>query len=67
MRRISEMGYTLDLSAKPIEQIATEGYDVQYGARPLRRAIQRIIEDPICEMLLTGDDEGIAEDKVIRL
>ena len=67
MRRISEMGYTLELSDKTIEQIATEGYDVQYGARPLRRAIQRIIEDPICEMLLTGDDEGIAEDKVIRL
>ena len=67
MRRISEMGYTLELSDKTIEQIATEGYDVQYGARPLRRAIQRIIEDPICEMLLTGDNEGIAEDKVIRL
>ena len=55
LRRITEMGYTLHLSDETIERIATEGYDVQYGARPLRRAIQRIIEDPICEMLLAGD------------
>ena len=67
LRRIKEMGYTLELSDKTIEQIATEGYDVQYGARPLRRAIQRIIEDPICEMLLAGHSEGIDENRVIRL
>lgn len=67
LRRIKEMGYTLELSDKTIEQIATEGYDVQYGARPLRRAIQRIIEDPICEMLLTDLPEGISQDKVIKL
>jgi ATP-dependent Clp protease ATP-binding subunit ClpC len=67
LRRIKEMGYTLELSDKTIEQIATEGYDVQYGARPLRRAIQRIIEDPICEMLLAEHPEGIDENRVIRL
>lgn len=67
LRRIAEMGYTLELSDTTIEQIATEGYDVQYGARPLRRAIQRIIEDPICEMLLAEHPEGIGKDKVIRL
>ncbi|MBQ5643157.1 MAG: ATP-dependent Clp protease ATP-binding subunit [Bacteroidaceae bacterium] len=67
LRRIKEMGYTLELSDKTIEQIATEGYDVQYGARPLRRAIQRIIEDPICEMLLTDLPEGISQDRVIKL
>ena len=67
LRRIKEMGYTLELSDKTIEQIATEGYDVQYGARPLRRAIQRIIEDPICEMLLAEHSEGIDENRVIRL
>lgn len=66
LRRIKEMGYTLELSDKTIEQIATEGYDVQYGARPLRRAIQRIIEDPICEMLLAEHPEGIDENRVIR-
>ena len=67
LRRIKEMGYTLELSEDTIRKIATEGYDVQYGARPLRRAIQRIIEDPICEMLLSDKADGIAEDKVIRL
>ena len=67
LRRIKERGYTLELSDKTIEQIATEGYDVQYGARPLRRAIQRIIEDPICEMLLAEHPEGIDENRVIRL
>lgn len=67
LRRIAEMGYTLELSDKTIEKIASEGYDVQYGARPLRRAIQRIIEDPICEMLLADTPESVAEDKVIRL
>lgn len=67
LRRIAEMGYTLELSDKTIEKIASEGYDVQYGARPLRRAIQRIIEDPICEMLLADTPKMVAEDKVIRL
>ena len=67
LRRIKEMGYTLELSDKTIDQISTEGYDVQYGARPLRRAIQRIIEDPICEMLLAEHPEGIDENRVIRL
>ncbi len=55
MRRIREMGYTLELSQDTIDRIATEGYDVQYGARPLRRAIQRIIEDPICERLMNNE------------
>ena len=58
MRRISEMGYTLELSEGTKQQIVSEGYDVQYGARPLRRAIQRIIEDPVCEMILTDQIEG---------
>lgn len=67
LRRIAEMGYTLQLSDETIEKIASEGYDVQYGARPLRRAIQRIIEDPICEMLLADTPDSISEDKIIRL
>lgn len=63
MRRIAEMGYTLEISDSTKQQIVAEGYDVQYGARPLRRAIQRIIEDPVCEMIL----EERIEDKVIRI
>lgn len=52
MRRIKEMGYTLRLKKETRARIAREGYDVQYGARPLRRAIQRIVEDPLCERLM---------------
>ena len=63
LRRISEMGYTLEISDSTKQQIVAEGYDVQYGARPLRRAIQRIIEDTVCEMIL----EERIEDKVIRI
>ena len=63
MRRISEMGYTLEISESTKQQIVADGYDVQYGARPLRRAIQRIIEDPVCEMIL----EEKIEDKVIKI
>ena len=63
LRRISEMGYTLEISDSTKQQIVAEGYDVQYGARPLRRAIQHIIEDPVCEMIL----EERIEDKVIRI
>ncbi len=67
LRRIREMGYTLELSDKTIERIATEGYDVQYGARPLRRAIQRIIEDPICEILLSDVSESDNADSPRKL
>lgn len=63
VRRISEMGYTLEISEKTKGRIVAEGYDLQYGARPLRRAIQRLIEDPICEMLLANQIEG----QVIKL
>ena len=63
VRRISEMGYKLEISEKTKDRIVAEGYDLQYGARPLRRAIQRLIEDPICEKLLANQIEG----QVIKL
>ena len=63
-RRIFEMGYELELSPESMERIVTEGYDVQYGARPLRRAIQRLIEDPVCEMLLS---EEVMQEKTIKI
>ena len=37
------------------ELLAKEGYDRQFGARPLRRAVQRLIEDPLAERILLGD------------
>lgn len=54
MDRTKELGYGIKLSDEAKEFVALKGYDVQFGARPLKRAIQNYIEDGICEMLLDG-------------
>ena len=56
-KRISDLGYTIDLSDEAKEFVATKGYDVQFGARPLKRAIQTYIEDGVCERIVNGDIE----------
>lgn len=53
-KRIEELGYKIQITDKAKEFIAKKGYDVQFGARPLKRAIQTYIEDGVCELLLTG-------------
>jgi len=53
--RISEVGYNLKISTKLKEHLIKSGYDEKYGARPLNRAIQRYVEDPIAERMLDGD------------
>lgn len=53
-KRIEELGYKILITDKAKEFIAKKGYDVQFGARPLKRAIQTYIEDGVCELLLTG-------------
>ena len=53
-KRINELGYKLEITDKAKEFVATKGYDVQFGARPLKRAIQTYIEDGVCELLLDG-------------
>ncbi len=45
----------LEVTAAAKDRIITEGYDPQYGARPMRRAIQRLIQDPLALKLLNGD------------
>ena len=54
-KRIEGMGYKLEISDEAKEFVATKGYDVQFGARPLKRAIQNYIEDGICERILDGN------------
>ncbi len=54
-RRVADLGYTLTISDEAKEFVATKGYDVQFGARPLKRAIQTYIEDGLCERLLGGE------------
>lgn len=52
--RVHDMGYGIQITDKAKELVATKGYDVQFGARPLKRAIQTYIEDGVCELLLGG-------------
>ena len=61
-KRVEELGYKLEITDKAKEFVATKGYDVQFGARPLKRAIQTYIEDGVCELLL--DDKLKAGDTI---
>ncbi|MEM9338404.1 MAG: ATP-dependent Clp protease ATP-binding subunit [Bacteroidota bacterium] len=57
--RITDLGYKVELSKKAKEFLAEKGYDPQYGARPLTRAIQKHLEDPVAEEILKGEiNEG---------
>jgi len=53
--RISDLGYQIKLTDAAKEFIAEKGYDSNFGARPLKRAIQKYLEDPIAEEILKGD------------
>ena len=54
-KRVEALGYHIVVSEAAKEFVATKGYDVQFGARPLKRAIQNYIEDGLCERILGGD------------
>jgi ATP-dependent Clp protease ATP-binding subunit ClpC len=53
--RIFTLGYSVELSEKAKDFLSEKGYDPQYGARPLHRAIQKYLEDPIAEEILRGE------------
>jgi len=53
--RVNTLGYKLTLTDEAKNHVADKGYDVQYGARPLKRAIQKDVEDEVCEILLSGE------------
>ena len=53
--RLKAKNITLALSPEALNLIIKNGYDPQYGARPMRRAIERLLEDPLAESLLRGD------------
>jgi ATP-dependent Clp protease ATP-binding subunit ClpC len=58
-KRIADLGYKIEIADSAKEFIANKGYDVQFGARPLKRAIQKYIEDEMAEMIIrTGIKEG---------
>ena len=55
--RIEQIGYHISLSDEAKEFVATKGYDVQFGARPLKRAIQNYLEDGISDLIVNGNLE----------
>ena len=62
--RLAEKGYKLELSAAALDKIADAGFDPVYGARPLKRAIQTEIENPLAQKILSGD---LATDSSIKI
>lgn len=56
--RLEAMGYKLQLTKKTKELLLERSRDRKYGARPLKRAIQTLVEDPITDILLSGDNEN---------
>ncbi|MCE5332236.1 MAG: ATP-dependent Clp protease ATP-binding subunit [Bacteroidales bacterium] len=56
--RVTAMGYKLELSPEAKDFIADKGYDVQFGARPLKRAIQLYLEDQLADIVLSGELEA---------
>ena len=53
-KRVNEMGYNIMLTDAAKDFIADKGYDIQFGARPLKRAIQKYVEDEMAEVILQG-------------
>lgn len=53
-QQVTSQGMDLEVTQEVRDMLANEGYDPTYGARPLRRAIQRLIEDPLAEEVLLG-------------
>ena len=62
--RLAERGLRLELTDEAKEQIAEVGWDPTYGARPLKRALQRLVENPLAMRLLEGD---FAEGDTVRV
>ena len=74
---MQDRGYELELTDEAKEFLIDKGANLDYGARPLRRALEQRIEDPLAEEILSGKFEGVNtiivdvvkddEDKVVRL
>jgi ATP-dependent Clp protease ATP-binding subunit ClpC len=54
-KQLAEREVTVEFTTEALDKLAEEGYDPAFGARPLRRVLQRMIEDPMSEMILKGD------------
>ena len=67
VQRLNEKDITLNLAESARDLLVKEGYDPDYGARPMRRAVERFLEDPLAEALLAGDiEEGDTVDAHVK-
>ena len=57
-RKVSEAGYSISLTRMAKEFLCDKGYDPAYGARPLKRALRKYLEDPLAETILSGIKKG---------
>ena len=63
-QRLSERGFKLELSHAALDKLAEAGFDPVFGARPLKRAIQTEIENPLAQKMLSGE---LLPDSTIRI
>ena len=61
--RVKKMGYALKITDSAKQFILSKGFDAQYGARSLKRAVRQYVEDPLCDFLLEGDTQN--NDKLV--
>lgn len=54
-KQMADRDVTIEFTTEALDKLSEAGYDPAYGARPLRRVLQRMIEDPMSEMILRGD------------
>ena len=55
VKRVEEMGYKIELTEKALDFIAEKGWDEQYGARPLKRAVQKYVEDVLADAIISSN------------
>ena len=65
--RIKELGHTLEVTPEARELLGKKGYDMQFGARPLKRAIQDLLEDPLCELLMEAPSSSPEGERHLHL
>lgn len=70
LRRVQDLGITLDVTPEAKKLLGKKGYDVQYGARPLKRILQTMLEDPLCDVLMMDEHPTelkteVEDDKIV--
>ena len=64
LHRVEELGVTLDVTAEARQLLGKKGYDVQYGVRPLKRIMQTMLEDPLCDVLMQDEHPSALKTEV---